>query len=237
MDGIGSEAPVDLSGSQIPVEPTVIGPPSAPNRGGYMYTSSTSVILSWVVPENDGGAPITTYLVALTPDTEPTTYHVIQSPANYYELNTLVHGINVQATVTASNDDGTTYGPECVFPTIVPILPPQSPPTSAEAIPESSGVASISWQPPDTTPEGNPYYLVMSKSSNPNDPSIVLGTADMTQTSGTLSELNWQSEYFFTVEIVNAVGSAATVTNTIVFSPPPPREEPVVEPVAESAPT
>ena len=203
--------------------------PSAPAGGGYMYESPTSVCLSWVAPENDGGVPITTYLVSLTPDGQSTTEHQIQAPSQYYELTGLVHGITVQATVKASNDDGNTYGPEFTFTPIVPLLPPSSPPTTAEAVLLESNAVSISWTPPETAPEGYAYYLVQSQSSNSSDPSIGFGTADMTQLSCELSGFNLKSQYSFTVQIVNNVGSSPTaLTNTIVFPPPPP---PLAEPI------
>jgi titin len=207
--------------------------PSAPANGGFMYISPTTVTLSWNAPENDGGSPITTYLLSLTSDGQPTTEQLLQAPQNSYEVDNLVHGISVQATVKASNNDGITYGPEFMFAPIVPILPPSSPPASAEASATVQGVATISWTPPETAPEGYAYYLIVSQSSNPSDPSVGFGTRDMTQLSCTLSELNPSSEYSFTVQIVNQVGrSPVTTTNTIVFTslPPPTIEEPILIP-------
>ena len=203
--------------------------PSAPNGGGFMYGSPTSLYICWAAPENDGGAPITTYMVSLTPDGQPTVEHLVEAPSQSYNDNSLVHGINVQATVKASNDGGQTYGPEFVFPLIVPLAIPSAPPASAEAAPLEPGTASITWTPPEVAPEGNPYYSVMSKSSNPNDPSVGFGT-DIANLSGILTGLNPQSEYSFTVEVVNQVGRSPVVTtNTIIFPPPPPPVEPAVE--------
>lgn len=210
--------------------------PSAPSGGGFMYSSPTDVYLSWIEPEYDGGAPVTTYLLSLTPDGQPTIEHSIEFPVQCYVLHGLVHGIDVQATVKASNDGGQTYGPEFVFPLIVPLAAPTVPPASAEAAPLEPGTASITWTPPEVAAEGNAYYLVMSKSSNPSDPSVGLGTANMEQVSCILTGLNPESEYSFTVEVVNQVGRSPVVTtNTIIFPPPPPPvEESAVEPAPET---
>lgn len=205
--------------------------PSAPNGGGFMYGPPTALYICWAVPEDDGGAPITTYMVSLTPDGQPTVEHLVEAPSQCYSDNSLVHGINVQATVKASNDGGQTYGPEFVFPLIVPLAAPSAPPSSAEAVALERGTASITWTPPEVAAEGNAYYSVMSKSSNPSDPSVGLGT-DIVNLSGVLTGLNPDSEYSFTVEVVNQVGrSPAATTNTIVF---PALEPPAVESAAET---
>lgn len=196
--------------------------------------------LVWSIPDEDGGAPITQYLLLLTPDNQPTIEHEIQAPITYYNLDTLVHGTNVSATVKASNDGGITYGPEGVFPLIVPLLPPM-PPTSAEAVLLESNAVTISWTPPETAPEGYAYYFVQSQSSNSSDTSIGLGTADMSQLSCELSGFNLKSQYTFTVQVVGQIGrSEVTTTNTIVFPPQPPppaTEVPAEAPVETIAPT
>jgi hypothetical protein len=225
-----------------PSEPQPIIPPSAPSGCGFMYCCPTSVAISWATPEDDGGAPITTYMLSLTPDGEPTTARLIQAPGQSELVEGLVHGVSVQATVNASNDGGETYGPECACPLIVPLAIPTAPPASAEAAPLEPGTASITWTAPEVAPEGNAYYSVMSKSSNPSDPSVGLAT-DIENLSCILSTLNPESEYSFTVEVINQVGrSPAVTTNTIIFPPPPPPvEETVVEPsdeiMTESSPT
>jgi hypothetical protein len=210
--------------------------PSAPNGGGFMYGSPTTLYICWSVPEDDGGAPITTYMVCLTPDGQSTVEHLVEGSSQYYSDNSLVHGINVQASVKASNDGGQSYGPEFIFPLIVPVAAPPVP-TFPAAVADGPGIATISWQPPETPPEGVGYYLVTSVSSNPSDIPIGYGTADMTELSCTLTGLNPQSEYSFTVEVVNQVGhSPAATTNTIVFPSPPTEPPPAEEPPAEEPP-
>lgn len=191
--------------------------PSAPASSTFMYMSPTYVFLSWAPPENDGGSPITTYLLSLTPDNQPTSEHEIAAPTLTYPLTGLVHGISVQATVKASNDGGVTYGPECIFPLIIPILPPSSPPATAEAVVIGPGSVTVSWTPPEIAPEGYGYYIVTSQSSNPDDPSNGYSTIDMTELSCVFNQLNQSSEYSFKVKIINQLGtSPATVTNTVI---------------------
>jgi hypothetical protein len=214
--------------------------PSAPKCGGIMYGNETTVFIIWDPPEDDGGATITTYMLSLTPDGQPTVNHLTNTPRSSYTLDNLVHGINVNATVKASNDGGQTYGPEFVFPVIVPLAAPTSPPRFPSAVADGHGIATISWQPPETPPEGAGYYLVMSVSSNPSDISIGYTTSDMSELSATITSLNPQSEYYFTIQIINQVGRTELVsTNTIVFPPEPaptaaePTRE-TIEPAAET---
>jgi predicted phage tail protein len=196
--------------------------PSAPNGGGYIYMGPSTICISWAEPEDSGGAPITSYMVYLTFEGQPTTNHLIQAPEHTYLITNIVYGINIQAAVKASNDNGISYGPEFVFPLIVPIQAPPAPPASAVAAALEPGTASISWTAPDVAPEGNAHYSVLSVSSNSSDPTVGLGTADMTQHSCVLTGLNPESEYYFTVEIINEVGrSPAAITNTIIFTAAP----------------
>ena len=210
--------------------------PSAPKCGGIMYGNETTVFIIWDAPEDDGGAPVTKYLLSLTPDGQPTVNHLINTPSSSYTLDNLVHGINVNVTVKASNDGGEIYGPEFVFPVIVPLAAPTSPPRFPSAIADGPGIATISWQPPETPPEGAGYYLVMSVSSNPSDISIGYTTSDMSELSATITSLNPQSEYYFTIQIINQVGRTELVsTNTIVFPPEPaPTAAETIEPAAET---
>jgi hypothetical protein len=198
------------------------GLPSAPSDGAFTYISATSGCLVWGVPEDDGGAPITTYLLTLTPEGETPTEHRIEAPNHQYTLETLVYGVSIHATVKASNTNGNTYGPEFVFPTILPLLPPPNPVLSATATSVSPGTAQITWQNPEVVPEGTPYSLVTSTSTNPSDPLIEIGTQSLAETSCTFTELNPESEYYFTIQIVNQVGrSPVATTNTVSFLEPP----------------
>lgn len=197
---------------------THISPPSAPIDCDFMYSGlSSTVYLLWSPPVYDGGAPISQYLLSLTPTNEPTTEYIIQAPITYYNLDTLVHGITVQATVKASNNDGITYGSEGIFPPIVPLLPPM-PPSTAEATAIGPGVANISWTPPETPIEGKAYYFIQSQSSNPSSPNYGFGTRDTTDLSYVMNGLDPTSEYSFTVQVVGQIArSDVTTTNTIVF--------------------
>jgi hypothetical protein len=203
----------------LPVDPNdnIVTDPSVPTGGILVYTSGSDVTISWELPEDNGGAPITTYRLTLVPTGETPVIHLISAPTQEYQLDGIVDGTDIQATVEASND-GATYGPEFVFPIISYIHAPTTPPTLPEAIANAPGIATISWNPPETVPNGSPYYMVLSSSSNPNDPIRVYKTEDMTQVSCTLLTLNPESEYYFTVQVVNPAGESPTaITNTIQF--------------------
>lgn len=205
--------------------------PSAPYNGaGFMYGEPSMLYISWAAPENDGGAPITNYLLVLTPNDQDVEEHVINAPLLSY--NELITCTSILATIKASNDNGATYGPEYKFPLITYVNPPFSPPSSASAAPAGTGIATVSWTAPEVAPEGNAYYVIKTNSSSPSDPALTFSTNDMTQLEYTIAELNTESSYFFTVEVQNQLGtSPATVTNTIVFPPPPP---PAVETTTET---
>lgn len=185
-------------------------------NGQVVYNSSSAVTISWEEPAYDGGSPITTYLLSLISDDQPAILHVIQPPTCSYYLDNIPEGATILATVKASNDDGATYGPEFVFPLITYIHVPPAPPASAEVVENAPGIATISWTPPAIAPEGDAYYLVASVSSNPNDPIREYRTADMTQTECSILTLNPDSEYYFTVEIVNQVGHSPIVRTNLI---------------------
>jgi hypothetical protein len=204
----------------LPVDPNdnIVTVPSAPTGGALVYTSASDVTISWEPPGDYGGAPITTYRLTLVPTGETPVIHLLTASTQYYQLDSIVDGTDIQATVEASNDEGATYGPEFVFPIISYIHAPTAPPVAPEAIANTPGIATISWNPPETVPNGSPYYMVLSSSSNPNDPVRVYKTEDMTQVLCTLLTLNPESEYYFTVQVVNPAGESPTaITNTIVF--------------------
>lgn len=192
-------------------------PPSIPIGGGYMYISESSVSMAWGAPVNNGGLPITNYLLTLTPSIGLPTTHSVDASSNSFIVENLQTGVNIGATVKASNDNGSTYGPELTLPTIIPIVIPTSPPASAQAIGIAPGIIDVSWTASVIAPEGSGYYMVLSVSSNPNDPIIGHGTADLTVTSCRLTELNPQSEYYFNIKIINPIGNSPdAITNTVL---------------------
>lgn len=195
-----------------------ISAPSAPYNGaGFMYGEPSMLYISWAAPENDGGAPLTNYLLTLTPNNQEPEEHFIDVPV--MSFSKLIECTSIQATVKASNNNGTTYGPEYTFPLITYIIPPFSPPSSAEAAALEPGIASVSWTAPEVAPEGTAYYMIKTISSSPSDPILMFRTDNITQLSYTIPELNPESSYYFTVEVQNQLGtSPAAITNTIVFS-------------------
>ena len=209
---------MDIEPTEVPPEAPPEAPPPipyAPMNGQVTYASSSAVTILWEEPAYDGGSPITTYLLSLTSEDQPAILHVIQPPTCSYYLDNIPEGVTILATVQASNDNGVIYGPELVFPLITYIHIPPAPPASAEVVENAPGIATITWTPPAIAPEGTAYYLVASVSSNPNDPIREYRTADMTQIECSILTLNPDSEYYFTVEIVNQVGHSPTVTTNL----------------------
>ena len=194
--------------------------PSAPLDGRMMVCGSCKIMFAWQAPESDGGSPITTYALTLTPENmSPTLYTITDA---YYEATDLLANVPIQATVKASNDNGLTYGPEYTFLQVTPIEAPSAAPASATASVVSEGTAEITWEPAPIAPQGICNYLVMAQSLNPSDPSVGIATSSLEQTSCQIAELNPTSEYFFTVCIVNQVGrSPVATTNTVSFMETP----------------
>jgi hypothetical protein len=198
----------------------IVLPISAPKDAGAAIFGPLKVMFAWQPPEEDGGSPITTYSFSMTPQGGETQTHSLDVSTPYYEADNLTDNLPIQATVKASNDNGASYGPEFTFDPVTPIIAPPAPPATAAATAISPGTAQITWEAPAIPAQGACcYYLVMSQSSNPTDPSIGLATQDLTQTSCELSSLNPASEYTFTVCIVNGAGRSTTAqTNVIQFT-------------------
>jgi hypothetical protein len=184
-----------------------------------MITGPNTITFGWQTPQDDGGAPITTYSFTMTPEGGSPQTSTLLASETCYEATELVTGVAIQATVKASNTNGASYGPEYNFPIATPIVAPSIAPHSATAVVVSSGVAEVAWEPATVQPQGSAYYLITSQSSNTSDPIISLGTQDLTQVSCHLCELNPDSDYVFHVSIVNGAGqSPSTTTNTFRFT-------------------
>jgi hypothetical protein len=198
--------------SSGPPPPIPIGNPLLIPSTGPIILSPTSAIFFWDPPVYT--EPITHYQFSI----DSLMSVVLPSTDISYQVDGLQPGVPVTPTIRSSSDNGVTWGDFASFPLYTPLNLPSSPPTSPSASVESPGVVTVSWGPPDVIPDGPWYYLVQSKSSDPNDPTIGCGTQDSTLTSCTISNLNIQSQYTFLVNTINPVGrSPEAETNSIHF--------------------
>lgn len=194
---------------------SALPPPPIP-MSNPMIMNSTTAIFYWQAPIDISGSPITNYEFTVGDISG-----VVDVSITYYQVDNLIPGVTVTPSIRSSSDNGETWGESAEFPPFTPINSPQFPPASATATPLTRGSAEINWEPPQEAPEGYAYYTVQSVSSNERDPTIGLATADLTQLSCKLSELNPDSSYYFKVYIVNSAGSSdITLTNTIEFEKP-----------------
>ena len=181
-----------------------------------IFSSPTSVVFFWQPPTDPTGTPlnVTNYKFSLTDSIS----QILDAITISYEAKDLVHGTVYTPYVQASYDNGATWSENAYFPPFTPYNPPADSVVSASASPVSPGVAYITWVPPSTVPDGAPYFLVNSQSSNPLDPTIGFASPGFSTTDCTISELNPNSSYTFTVQICNQVGSSPFIqTNSISF--------------------
>lgn len=189
-------------------------PPTSPRNAKYNYYSSNEIYISWDEPDDDGGDPIHNYLITTNKNDYIFTANGTGKSAIIQNIN---HKDVINISIKATNDN-ISYGPELILPTIYGIKAPTESVSSAVAEVVSAGVVKITWSESIETPEGKYYYIIQSKSSNPNDPTIGACHEDFTNLECDIAELNPNSEYYFSVFIQNQVGeSPKTSTNTIKF--------------------
>jgi hypothetical protein len=184
--------------------------PDAPTSVSATAGNAQAVI-SFNVPDTNGGSPITGYTVTSNPSGITAT-----GTGSPITVTGLTNGTAYTFTVTATNavGTGTASTPSAsVTPATVP-----NPPTAVSAL-AGNGEVTLSWLPPSSD-GGSPItdYVIQYKLSSDSN-WTVFATPVSTATTATVTGLTNDVSYDFEVSAVNAIGQS--VVNSASATLPP----------------
>ena len=213
LDGTGP-----ASAPSAPVTPTTV--PAAPSAVSASPGNADASV-DWTAPTDDGGSPITGYMVTVWSGGAPQFSTTFASTATTETVSGLTNGTSYTFTVAAINADGLGYS----SPASAPVTPSTVPaaPSSVSATP-GDDEASVGWIAP-TDDGGSPItgYTVTPYAGGVAQPST---TFDSTATTEYVMGLSAGVSYSFTVAAINANGTgtasapSAPVTPTTVPAAP-----------------
>ena len=182
--------------------------PSARHRPGTIPTAPVAISaargdgvveVSWSPPLNDGGLPVSAYIIDWVSSTGAT--GSIETGGTGYTLQNLLNGATYTVTVSAVNEAGTSPagGSASATPAAAPAAP------GAVTVDRGDGRLDVTWQPP-TADGGKP---VLNYTVNWSAPDGSTGSADTTATTHTFDGLSNGTTYTVTVVATNEVGTSA----------------------------
>lgn len=174
-----------------------------------------TLVFSWFAPTSE--TPVTTYTLTIVQEGIPT--RIIEVPAEDeftpYEAKELLPGVVVNASVKASCDGGTSWGPSTAFPPAIPINIPVDPPASINATLDPATLnVTVTWTAPAVEPLGLAHFYVESVANNPYVPVYGFNTADLNLFTYTFTELSRGFSYYFQVRVVNNAGQSPGTKTT-----------------------
>ena len=186
-----------------------IRPPDPPTNVKAIAGDGQATV-SWTPPVDDGGSPITQYVVMSTPGGLGATIPV---PVTGATITGLANGTAYTFTIAALNAAGDSEASESSDP-VTPVGPPE-PPTNVEAT-AGDGQATVSWTAP--IDDGGSTITGYTVTSNPGG--LIIATAD---TTTVVTDLTNGESYVFTVAATNAAGpgEASSSSNVVVPIRPP----------------
>jgi len=198
VNAIGSSSFSTASGSATPASA-----PAAPTSLAVV-AGDTSTVISWTPPTDDGGSPITSYLITASNGMTCTAI----APATSCKITGLTNGTSYTFTAKAINNIGTGVASATSAAAIPAGLP--TPPTSLSAT-IGDGQATISFSGAGANGSAITNYTVIAQPggitiSSSSSPITVLGLTNGTQ-------------YTFRVIATNGVGSSDSSTATAVATP------------------
>jgi titin len=207
----GASAPQIASSSVTP-----FGAPQAPT--GLAGTPALSqVTLSWVAPVNNGGSPITDYLVAYS--TNGSTWSVFSdgtSTATSATVTGLTNGVPYYFRVAAANAGGAgAYA--TLASTVTPVSVAMTP-TRVVGTPGSSQVV-VSWSPPAFTGGSRITDYAVESSQDSGVTWVPVADGVSASTTTTVTGLTNGTSYVFRVAAVNATGVGAPSVASLPVTP------------------
>jgi putative cell wall-binding protein len=201
--------------------PTNLSVPDAPTNVSAT-AGNTNALLTWTAPANDGGSPITDYLVNVYSNGSSVKTVDTGSTTPSATVVDLANGTPYTFTVNAQNSVGystTSSATSVVIPT-APAGVPDAPTNVAATAGNAS--ASLTWTAP-ANDGGSPItdYLIDVYSNGSS-----VNTVDTTSTtpSATVVNLTNGIPYTFDVKAVNSVGVGTTSSATSIVTPTAPHE-------------
>lgn len=182
-----------------PVDNTPDTPATAPGAPTAVTATAgnAQATVSWQVPVDNGGTPITGYTVSASPG--PASVSVAGNLTST-TLTGLINGTSYTFTVVARNAQGP--GPasapsNAVVPATVPAAPTQVAATAGE------NSAVVTWSAP--VDDGGSALTSYRITSSPTSPPVTVSAGS---TSATVTGITEGTAYTFTVQALNAVGAS-----------------------------
>jgi titin len=191
-----ASAPVVFTPATIPTPPSSIS----------VQRRDSGADVSWTVPSNNGGDPITHYLVKVQDGNgHATNFSATESPFSIRGLN---NGATYSVTVSAINSVGESgdSGQEVFTPATIP-----NPPSSISVQRRDSG-AEVSW----TVPSSNGGDAINGYRVNIRDGNNDVTTFDATESPFSIRALNNGTTYSVTVQSINSIGDSVASESGVV---------------------
>jgi titin len=192
----------------ITATPPIRAPQTAPRTLSATPTNQT-ITLSWLAPLDNGGEPITSYLVSHRLNQNPPSWTVVETSdaSTTYAISGLTNDVEYKFKVAAKNTIGT--GPTTSELLAIPsgVVTAPSAPTITSATPGAAQV-SLAWDAP-TNNGGeavSSYMIEYNESGQTTWTEFTVSGVTFTTSPRTITGLTNGTEYYFRVSAANSAG-------------------------------